>query len=132
MERGKGGSRLAGQVPDHRALPAGVIGTQRMVRISRERLRHLAARRPEWLPLPLTNMADALADPEYLGYRRERDTRRVEFVRAVGSDGVLLLVAVKFLDDRREAWVCTAHPLKRRYLTRRLRAGTMRAVGRGP
>jgi len=77
-------------------------------------------------------MAAVLADPEYLGYQPERDHRRVEFVRTIGSDGVLLLVAVKFLDDRREAWVCTAHPLKQRYSTRRLRAGTMRAVSRGP
>jgi hypothetical protein len=125
-------ARLAGQVPQQLALPTGVVGTQRAVWISEERLRHLAARRPERLHLLLTSMAAALADPQYLGYRPDRDPRRVEFVRDTGAGGVLLLVAVKFLDDRPEAWVSTAHPLKQRYLTRRLRAGTMRPVGRGP
>jgi len=82
------------------------------VQVSPERIRHIAARHPEWMPLCLAHMADVLAAPEYLGYRPERDIRRVEFVRRVGSERRLLLVAVKFLDHRNEAWVSTAHPLK--------------------
>ena len=115
---------MAGQAPERLVLPAGVAGTRRTVSISRERLRHLAARRPEWLQLLVTHMADVLADPEYLGYRPNRDPRRVEFVRTTGSEEVLLLVAVKFLDDRHEAWVSTAHPLKQRYLAIRNESST--------
>ena len=92
---------------------------------------HAPARHPEWMPLCLAHTADVLAAPEHLGYRPERDARRVEFVRRVGPERRLLLVAVKFLDHRNEAWVSTAYPLKARYLTRPLRAGTMREVARG-
>ena len=77
-------------------------------------------------------MPEVLANPEYVGFRRASDPRRVEFVRSVGADRRLLLVSVKFLDAVSEAWVNSAHPLKERYLTRRLRAGTMQPVSRGP
>lgn len=76
--------------------------------------------------------ADLLAAPEYLGYRPERDARRVEFVRRVGPERRLPLVGVKLLDHRNEVRVSTAHPLKTPCLTRRLRAGTVREVSRGP
>jgi hypothetical protein len=98
------------------------VAGQRTVQVSPERIRHIAARHPEWLPLCLAHMADVLAAPEYLGYRPERDIRRVEFVRRVGSERRLLLVDRAPLEDT----------LKTRYLARRMRAGTMREVGRGP
>ena len=79
-----------------------------------------------------SHMPEVLANPEHVGFRPASDPRRVEFVRSVGSDRRLLLVSVKFLDAEDEAWVSSAHPLKERYLTRRLRAGTMQPVSRGP
>ena len=80
----------------------------------------------------MEHMPAVLADPEYLGYRPAMDPRRVEFVRHVGPGKRLLLVAVKFIDDKNEAWVSTAHGLEPSRLTRRIRAGTMQEVGRGP
>lgn len=77
-------------------------------------------------------MADVLAAPEYVGQTLKDDARRVEFVRRVGPQGRLLLVSVKFLDERREAWVNSAYPIDVRVLTRRLRAGTLGEVRRGP
>jgi hypothetical protein len=39
---------------------------------------------------------------------------------------------VKFVDADREAWLNTAHPISGLYLTRRIRAGTLWKVSRGP
>ena len=78
------------------------------------------------------HMARVLGDPQYLGYRPDTQHRCVEFVRQVGAEGSFLLVAVKFIDERAEAWVATAHPGRLDYLTRRMRAGTMQPVSRGP
>ena len=55
-----------------------------------------------------------------------------EYHRLVGRPGGWLLVSVKFLDDRGEAWVNSAHPVAISYLTRRRRAGTMWLAQRGP
>jgi hypothetical protein len=41
-------------------------------------------------------------------------------------------VSVKFLDEKREAWVNGAHPIADAHLTRRLRTGTLWRVTRGP
>lgn len=125
-------SLAAGVVPANLALPGGIEGRQRVVRISLERIRHIAEQRPEWRIFCLTHMAHALRVPEYLGYRPEIDRCGIEFVRRVGADSALLLVAVKFLDDTREAWVATAHRLSDGNLTRRIRNGTMRTVDREP
>jgi hypothetical protein len=123
---------IAGIIPDRIQLPGGLVGTQRVVRISAERLHHVAERRPDWLLFCLLRAPIVLANPQFLGYRPTEDRRRVEFVRRVGDDSRLLLVAVKFLDASREAWVSTSHPLEMVHLTRRLRAGTMHEARRGP
>jgi len=123
---------IAGVIPDWIELPGGNLGAERIVRISREGMRHVAFQRPEWVAFCLRHMAAVLSTPEYLGYRPRLDPRRIEFARSIEGEGRLLLVAVKFLDDKHEAWVCTAHPMEVRFLTRRLRAGTMAPLGRGP
>jgi len=123
---------VAGIIPDWLVLPGGLLGRQRTARISNRRIGHIAARHPRWLVFCLSHMPEVLANPEYMGFRPASDARRVEFVRSVGSDPRLLLVSVKFRDAEDEAWVNSAHPLKERYLTRRLRAGTMQPVSRGP
>ena len=122
----------AGIVPADLVLPGGVLGKQRIVRISRERIHHIAIRRPDWLLECLRHLATVLADPAYLGYRPGPHARRVDFVRRVGTGTRLILVGVKFLDTHNEAWVTTALPLDEDYLTRRLRSATMRIVNRGP
>jgi hypothetical protein len=123
---------IAGLIPDDISLPVGIVGTQRTVFLSYERLRHLALRRPDWLLFCLTHMGAVLDDPQYLGYRPAKDPRRVEFVRRVGIKRQPLLVAVKFLDDKSESWLSTAVKVSAAYLTRRMRAGTMHQVSRGP
>jgi hypothetical protein len=110
----------------------GLVGRQRTARISNDRIGHIATRHPRWLVFCLSHMPEMLANPEHVGFRPASDPRRVEFVRSVGSERRLLLVSVKFRDAEGEAWVNSAHPLKERYLTRRLRAGTMQPVSRGP
>jgi hypothetical protein len=122
----------AGVVPAWLRLPGGLVGSQRVVRISVEAIRHIAARHPERLIFSLQHMPEVLADPTNLGYRIQGDPHRVGFVRGVGYGNLLVLIAVKFLDRRNGAWVSTAHRLGPRYLTRRLRAGTMFKVSRGP
>jgi len=121
--------QVAGFVPRGLKLPAGLVGAQRTVRITHERIRHLRARRPAWLEFCLHHIPDALSDPDFIGQRLRGDPRRVEFVRLVGNPARWLLVSVKFLDDRHEAWVNSAHPIAEAYLTRRRRAGTMCRVG---
>ena len=123
---------VAGFVSAQLQLPGGLVGRQRVVRVSLERLRHIAIRRPDWLLHCLLHMADVIGRPQYLGFRPRSDPKRVEFVRGVGPRNQLLLVAIKFLDAEREAWVSTAHPLGANDLTRRLRADTMQKVSRGP
>ena len=73
-----------------------------------------------------------LAAPDYIGQRPRADRRRVEFVRLVDEPSRWLLVSVKFLDEKREAWVNSAYPIADAHLTRRLRAGTLWTVSRGP
>lgn len=125
-------SLAAGIIPADLVLPGTLLGRRRVVRISIERIRHSADRRPGWLVFCLTHMARARGDPDYLGYRPGMDRRSVEFVRHVGVQHQLLLIAVKFVEPNDEAWVSTAHPLNVRHLTRRIRAGTMHKVSRGP
>ena len=100
--------------------------------IAPERVRHIRDRRPEWLEFIMTFMRETIETADFIGQRARGDRRRVEFVRLVGTPGRWLLVSVKFLDDRAEAWVNSAHPVDDAYLTRRLAAGTMWQVGRGP
>ena len=73
----------------------------------------------------MTHMADVLRSPDFVGQRTHGDRRRVEFVRLVGTPARWLLVSVKFLDEVREAWVNSAHPIAASYLTRRCHTGTM-------
>ena len=127
----RGYNLVAGVVPAFLRLPGSIPARKRIVRIKPEVLSHIAQRHPDNLIFSLTHMPYVLGNPQYLGHRPDTDPRRVEFVAHVGQ-GPLLLVAVKFLDERNEAWLSTAHLIKKRYLTRRMRAGTMRAVGRGP
>jgi len=77
-------------------------------------------------------MGDVLASPDYIGQRPRADPRRVEFVRLVGRPHRWLLVSVKFLDQTGEAWVNSAYRIDDRYLTRRVRTGTLSRVVRGP
>jgi hypothetical protein len=123
---------VVGRVSTDLVLPGGIVGRQREVRVSADRIRHIALRRPEWLAYGLRHASDVLEDPAFLGWRPHHDRRRIEFVRRVGQERRLLLVAVKFLDDDAEAWISTMHPMKQRYLTRRLRADTLWPVGRAP
>ena len=125
-------STVAGRVPRRLVLPGRALGVQRDVRISAERVRHIRARRREWAWFCLWYMGEVLGAPEYVGQTLKDDTRKVEFVRRVGPQGRLLLVSVKFLDERREAWISSAYPIDERVLTRRLRSGTLGEVRRGP
>ena len=122
---------LAGFVPRWLALPGGVIGVERTVRVTPDRIKHIRQRRPGWLEFCLKHIPDALGDPDFVGLRAQGDQRRIELVRLVGRPARWLLVSVKFLDDVREAWVNSAHPIATSYLTRRRRAGTMWQA-RGP
>ena len=131
MAKGASDVVVAGVVPPDLELPRGLARRRRVVHISRERITHIGERRPSALQFCLDHMADVLSRPEYLGFRPDRDPRRTEFVARAGVERRLLLVAVKWLDDRDEAWVSTVHPVKARYLTRRISAGTMRSVARG-
>jgi hypothetical protein len=85
------------------------LGVQREVRISAERVRHIRVRRRKWAGFCLQFMAEVLAAP---GHR-------------------VLLVSVKFLDERGEAWINSAYPIDETVLTRRLRNGTLGGVHRG-
>jgi hypothetical protein len=78
------------------------------------------------------HIPDVLAAPDYIGRRVHGDRRRVEFVALVGRPPRWLLVSVKFLDEKREAWVNSAYPFAEEHLTGRLRAGTLWRVTRGP
>jgi len=53
-------------------------------------------------------------------------------VGLVGGPPRWLLVLVKFLDDKREAWVNSAYPFADEHLTARVRAGTLWRAIRGP
>ena len=117
-------------LPSWLELPGGLPSGRRIVRVTVERLSHIAARRPDWILFCLTHMARVIADPEFIGYRPDLDRRRVELIRRV--DGRYLLVALKYLEEPDEAWVSTALPVSQPFLTRRLRAGTMQSVRRGP
>jgi hypothetical protein len=121
--------QIVGSVPHALHLPGGLIGVQRIVRITPERIAHIAARRPAWLPFCLEHMPEVLARPDGVGQRLHGDPRRVEFVRLVGTPARWLLVSAKFLDEAREAWVNSAHLVAATYLTRRKRAGTMWSIG---
>lgn len=123
---------VAGILPAELKLPGGLLVRPRKVGITHEGIRHIAQRRPDQLVFCLLHMGEVLAGREYIGLRPTVDPRRVEFVRRVGGNERHLLVAVKFLEFNKEAWVTTAHLMKPDYLTRRLRAGTMHVVGRGP
>ena len=125
-------AQTAGILPYWIVLPASLLGRQRTVVILPERIAHIRRRRPQWLAFCLANIPDVLAAPDFVGQRAHGDRRRVEFVRLVGRPSGWLLVSVKFVDERREAWVNTAHPIAEFYLTRRVRAGTLWRVSRGP
>jgi len=124
-------SSVAGQVPRRLVLPGLVLGVQREVRIDPERIRHIRVRRRKWAGFCLQFMAEVLAAPEYVGQSLRDDARRVEFVHRVGPQSRLLLVSVKFLDERGEAWVNSAYPIDEMVLTRRMRNGTLGEVHRG-
>ena len=121
----------AGRVPRRLVLPGRVLGVQREIRISAERVRHIRARRREWAGFCLRHMGEVLGAPAYVGQTLKDDERKVEFVRRVGPQNRLLLVSVKFLDQRREAWISSAYPIDARVLTRRLRSGTLGEIRRG-
>jgi hypothetical protein len=123
---------VAGMIAEELILPNGLIGRQRTVRISLDVIDHIAAGHPDEIIFCLYHLSDVLARPEYIGNRPTSGSGRVEFVRQVGPSRRLVLVAVKFLDSQDEAWVSTAHYTNERSLTRRMRAGTMQKVGRGP
>ncbi len=125
-------AQTAGVVPRSIVLPANLLGRERRVMILPERVAHIRHRRLAWLAFCLAHLPDVLATPDYIGERARGDPRRVEFVRLVGSPSRWLLVSVKFLDDKRGAWVNSAHPIANGYLTRRLRAGTLWSAIRGP
>jgi hypothetical protein len=118
-------AQTAGVVPRSIVLPGSLVGRQREITLSPERLAHLRRRRPRWFTFCLAHIPDVLATPDYIGQRPGRGDRRAEFVRLVGRPSRWLLVSVKFLDDRAEAWVNRAHPVSNSYLTRRRAAGTM-------
>jgi hypothetical protein len=113
-------------------LPGDVVGVQRAVLIAPERMRHIRDRRPEWVEFTMMFMRETIETPDFIGQRARGDRRRVEFVRLVGRPSRWLLVSVKFLDERAEAWVNSAHPVSDSYLTRRQAAGTMWKARRGP
>ena len=124
--------QVAGVVPRGVRLPGGLLGAERTVRITPERIRHIRERRARWLKFCLDHMPHVLERPDFVGQRLRGDRRRVEFVRLVGDPPRWLLVSVKFVDDVAEAWVNSAHPIATSYLTRRRRAGTMWEASRGP
>ena len=125
-------AQVAGAVPRAIVLPANLRGRERTVKISPAGVAHIRRRRPQWLAFCLAHIPEVLSAPDYIGQRPGGDHRRVEFVRLVGRPRRWLLVSVKFLDEQREAWVNSAHPLADVHLTRRVRAGTLWRVGRGP
>lgn len=125
-------AQIAGIVPRSIVLPSNLRGTERTIRISPEGVAHIRRRRPHWLTFCLAHIGEVLAAPDYLGQRPRRDHRRVDFVRLVGQPRCWLLVSVKFLNEKREAWVNSAYPFADADLTRRIRAGTLWKVIRGP
>jgi Barnase-EndoU-ColicinE5/D-RelE like nuclease len=125
-------AQTAGVVPRSIVLPANLVGRKRSIQISPESVSHIRRRRLQWLAFCLEHIPEVLAAPDYIGQRPRGDPHRVEFVRLVGRPGRWLLVSVKFLDEKREAWVNSAHPIADANLTRRLRAGTLWIVTRGP
>jgi len=125
-------TQRAGVVPRWIVLPANLLGTERTVGIAPERIEHIRRRHPQWLALCLTHIPTVLSAPDYIGRRRHGDRRRVEFVGLVGRPARWLLVSVKFLDDKREAWVNSAYPFAHEHLTARVRAGTLWRAIRGP
>ena len=125
-------AQIAGFVPPWFVLPGNLLGREREVKILPERISHIHERRRNWLTFCLTYIPDVLARPDYLGQAMRGDRRRVEFVRLVGRPTRWLLVSVKFVDERREAWVNSAYPVADAYLTRRVRKGSLSKAGRGP
>lgn len=125
-------AQIAGIVPPWIVLPGNLLGREREVKILPERISHIHERRPNWLTFCLRYISDVLARPDYLGQAMRGDRRRVEFVRLVGRPTRWLLVSVKFVDERREAWVNSAYPVADAYLTRRVRKGSLWKAGRGP
>lgn len=105
---------------------------ERVVRITAERAHHIRERRPEWFEFVITFMRATIERPDFIGQRTGGDRRRVEFVRLVAPPGRWLLVSVKFLDDRGETWVNSAHPVGAAYLTRRRTTGTLWEARSGP
>jgi hypothetical protein len=124
--------QTAGIVPRWIVLPGNLLGRERKVMIRPEHVAHIRQRRPAWLAFCLAHIPDVLAAPDYVGQRVHGDRRRVEFVALVGRPPRWLLVSVKFLDEKREAWVNSAYPFAEEHLTGRLRAGTLWRVTRGP
>jgi len=125
-------AQTAGVVRRSIVLPGNLLGRERRVMILPERVAHIRHRRPEWLAFCLAHIPDVLAAPDYIGQGMRNDARRVEFVRLIDRPPQWLLVSVRFLDDRGEAWVNSAYPIADAYLTRRVRAGSLRRVSRGP
>jgi len=125
-------AQTAGVVPHSIVLPANLLGRERTVQISPTAVAHIRRRRPKWLAFCLAHIPEVLTAPDYIGQRPRSDPHRAEFVRLVGRPGRWLLVSVKFLDEKREAWVNSAHPIADAHLTRRLRAGTLWRAIRGP
>lgn len=99
--------------------------------MTREGALHVVERRPRDAAFCLAGIALVLENPLWVGRRTSDEVNRIELAGMVGDKGRLLLVGVKFLDDLREAWVCTANPWSTVVLTRRLRNGTMQEVRRG-
>jgi hypothetical protein len=124
--------RVAGVVPRAIVLPGNLRGVERVVLIAPERVGHIRERRPEWFDFAMRFMREAIEAPDFIGQDIRGDRQRVEFVRLVGTPGRWLRVSIKFLDDRAEAWVNSAHPVSDPYLTRRRAAGTLWEVLRGP
>jgi hypothetical protein len=124
--------QVAGVIRGELLRAAGIVPRQRRVSITPERIEHIRRRHPQWLAFCLSHIPTVLAEPDYIGRRRHGDRRRVEFVGLVGRPPRWLLVSVKFLDDKREAWVNSAYPFGDEHLTGRLRTGTLWRVIRGP
>ena len=125
-------AQTAGIVPRSTVLPTNLLVRERTVTISRQCVAHIRRRRPQWLGFCLAHIPEVLSAPDYIGQRPGGDPRRVEFVRLVGRPNRWLLVSVKSLDEKRQAWVNSAHPLADVNLTRRVRAGTLWRAMRGP
>src|SRR3989454_3207861 len=62
--------QIAGFVPRWLALPGGVIGVERTVRVTPDRINHIRQRRPAWLKFCLKHIPDALGDPDFVGDRK--------------------------------------------------------------